>query len=219
MPAPARRGIRRRPPAHGGLAAGQAALHRPAGGPLPARAGRDLLQLGHHQDPAPHAFPERFHLRAAGRQHRIHRERRPRRTPHLPRLLPGGRGPAGHAAAHRGRLPARLRLRGPAARRGPRGGRHAAPHRAHEAARQLPDPGAVQPVLPQQGRLSGRQAHQRLHRDPARAAPAARALGRRAGDRRRALRRGRPARALQLRAPTSSWTWRSPAPTCAFCAA
>jgi isocitrate dehydrogenase kinase/phosphatase len=33
------------------------------------------------------------------------------------------------------------------------------------AARQLPDPGAVQPVLPQQGRVPGRQDHQRLHRD------------------------------------------------------
>jgi isocitrate dehydrogenase kinase/phosphatase len=37
---------------------------------------------------------------------------------------------------------------------------------AASAARQLPDPGAVQPVLPQQGRLRGRQDHQRLHETP-----------------------------------------------------
>ena len=65
--------------ADGGLAAGQAAVHRHAGGPPPARAGRDLLQLGDDQDPAPQLFPERLHLRAPGHQHRVHRERRARR--------------------------------------------------------------------------------------------------------------------------------------------
>ena len=52
---PAGEGIQGRRAADGGVAAGQAALHRPADRPPPARAGRDLLQLGHHQDPAPHA--------------------------------------------------------------------------------------------------------------------------------------------------------------------
>ena len=48
-------GVQGRRAADGGVAAGQAALHRPADRPPPAGAGRDLLQLGHHQDPAPHA--------------------------------------------------------------------------------------------------------------------------------------------------------------------
>ena len=51
----AREGVQGRRAADGRLAPGQAALHRPAGRPPPARAGRDLLQLGDHQDPAPHA--------------------------------------------------------------------------------------------------------------------------------------------------------------------
>ena len=52
-------------------------------------------------------------------------------------------------------LRARRRLRAEAHGRAP--GRR-------QAARQLPDPGAVQPVLPQQGRLRRRQDHQRLQR-------------------------------------------------------
>ena len=52
--------------ADGRVAAGQAALHRPADRPPPARAGRDLLQLGHDQDPAPQLLPQRLHLRAPG---------------------------------------------------------------------------------------------------------------------------------------------------------
>ena len=66
-------------------------------------------------------------------------------------------------------------------------------------ARQLPDPGAVVAVLPQQGRLRRRQGHQRLPRDAVRAADPAR-RGRAADHRHGALRRGRPAAAVQLRA-------------------
>ena len=44
------------------------------------RAGRDLLQLGHHQDPAPHAFPQRLHLRAPRPSHRVHRRTKTRRA-------------------------------------------------------------------------------------------------------------------------------------------
>ena len=62
--------------ADGRVAAGQAALHRPADRPPPARAGRDLLQLGDHQDPAPQLLPERLHLRAPGGLDRAHREQR-----------------------------------------------------------------------------------------------------------------------------------------------
>ena len=77
--------------ADGRLAAGQAALHRPAGRPPPARAGRDLLQLGHDQDPAPQLLPQRLHLRAAGGLDRVHRERRAGGDADLPRLLPDAR--------------------------------------------------------------------------------------------------------------------------------
>ena len=82
---PAREGVQGRRAADGRVAPGQAALHRPAGGPPPARAGRELLQLGHDQDPAPRLLPERLHLRAAGHQHRVHRAAR---RADLPRLLP-----------------------------------------------------------------------------------------------------------------------------------
>ena len=53
------------------------------------------------------------------------------------------------------------------------------------AARQFPDPGAVEPVLPQQGRLRRRQDHQRRPADADRAAAAAHRR-RQAGDRHRA---------------------------------
>ena len=52
------------------------------------------------------------------------------------------------------------------------GGRR--PARRVPPARQLPDPGAVVAVLPQQGRLHRRQDHQRLQRDAVRAADPAR---------------------------------------------
>ena len=80
---------------------------------------------------------------------------------------------------------------------GARGGRRAA--RPVPDAHQLPDPGAGLAVLPQQGRLRRRQGHQRLLRDPVRAADPARREGQ-AGHRHGALRRGRPAAAVQLRA-------------------
>ena len=73
------------------------------------------------------------------------------------------------------------------------------PLRSPQAARQLPAAGALGPVLPEQGRLRGRQDHQRLPGSAVRAAdPAQRE--RPAGDRRRAVRRRRPADAVQLRA-------------------
>ena len=62
------------------------------------------------------------------------------------------------------------RVRRPRARRRPGAGGAARPHRRVPAAHQLPDPGAVEPVLPQQGRLHRRQDRQRLQRDAVRAA-------------------------------------------------
>ena len=77
--------------ADGGLAAGQAALHRPAHRPLPARVRRDLLQLGDDQDPAPQLLPQRLHLRPLGGLDRAPRERRAGGAADLPRLLPDAR--------------------------------------------------------------------------------------------------------------------------------
>ena len=87
------------------LARDQAALHRPAVRPQAAGTGRDLLQLGLLQDPAPHLLPQRLHLRAPGGLDRVHRDRRA--AADLPRLLPGQRRPALRAEAHRHQLPAR----------------------------------------------------------------------------------------------------------------
>ena len=125
-------------------------------------------------------LPERLHLRAAGGQHRVHRERRAGRRADLPRLLPDARDAARHHRAHRRQLPAAAALRRPAS---------ATPaacceaHRARASAQvKLRANFQIQvlssPVLPQQGRLRGRQDHQRLQRaavraaDPARQAPA-----------------------------------------------
>jgi isocitrate dehydrogenase kinase/phosphatase len=92
----------------------------------------------------------------------------PGRHADLPRLLPDARDAARHADAHRHQLPARVRVRGP--------GRATSATCTQamdaellgelQAAHQLPDPGAVQPVLPQQGRLRGGQDHQRLAEMP-----------------------------------------------------
>ena len=99
----------------------------------------------------------------------------PGAAPDLPRLLPEQGQPARDLVAHRRQLPARgASSRTCDARRRPRGAGHAVRARRLPAARQLPDPGAVEPVLPQQGRLPGRQDHQRLHRDAVRAAHPAR---------------------------------------------
>ena len=91
--------VRGRGVADGRVAAGQAALHRPLDRPQPARACRDLLQLGHDQDPAPQLLPQRLHLRPPGGLDRIHREQRAGGAADLPRLLPDRRHPRGDLAA------------------------------------------------------------------------------------------------------------------------
>ncbi len=84
----------------------------------------------------------------------------------LPRLLPDARDAARHAAAHRRQLPAcSASSRTSAATSTTCSAPWSAELGDVAPARQLPDPGAVVAVLPQQGRLRGRQDHQRLHRD------------------------------------------------------
>ena len=212
-------GIQGRRAADGRVAAGQAALHRPAGRPPPARAGRDLLQLGHHQDPAPHATSTTTSS-SCGRPSAPSTSRTTsrRRMPTYRAYYPTRETPGRHHRAHRRQLPAAAPLRGPAARRRLRARGHERAPAPGQAARQLPDPGAVVAVLPQQGRLRGRQDHQRLQRGAVRAADPAQQAGQ-AGDRRLPVRRGRPADAvLASRGPTSWSTWRSRRPTCSSCA-
>ncbi len=122
--------------ADGGLAAGQAPLHRPAHQPLPARARRDLLQLGDDQDPAPQLLPQRLHLRPLRRLDRPPRERRAGGAADLPRLLPDQGHDGRDLAPRRHQLPARSRVRGPRPRRRrPDGRRRRAARRASACAR------------------------------------------------------------------------------------
>ena len=184
------------------LAAGEAGIRRPAGGPPPARVRRDLLQLGVVPHPAPRLLPQRFPVRAPGGGHRL-----PGQQPAVvPGLLPGGRRPAEKPDPHGGRLRAGAAVRGPAARHAPAGPRRrqataratAAPRRpAHR--QRLPDPCAGLVVLPQQGRLHRRPADQPDHRLPLRRG--AHAQPGRTGDAGRAAAgRRRPEHAVQLHA-------------------
>ena len=93
--------------------------------------------------PAPQLLPQRLHLRAAGDQHRVHRERRARRAAHLPRLLPDAGQPARDLVAHRRNFQLQRAVRGPGARRRRRGEAMRVRAGRLPAARQLPDPGAV----------------------------------------------------------------------------
>ncbi len=153
-----------------GVAADQAALHRAADRSSPARTRRDLLQFGHDQDPAPALLQERLHLRATGCLDRIHREPRTAGAADLSRVVPGQLRDARHLAHHRPQFRPARRVRRSGKRHRPRAGRGRHATGGLQAARQLPDPGAVEPVLPQQGRLPGRQDHQRLQGDTVRVA-------------------------------------------------
>ena len=210
--------VRRGVAADGGLASGQAALHRPAYRALPTRARRDLLQLGDDQDPAPQPLPQRLHLRPLGDLDRASRERRAAALPTYRYYYPTRDTAVGtwHRVITNFQLDrdfedldrdvaSVVAAVDRAARRDP-------------PARQLPDPGAVVALLSQQGRLRRRQDHQRLQRDAVRAANRPRP-GRRAGGRRGALRRGGPAPRLQLRARLfHGRRWRCPRPTSSSCA-
>jgi isocitrate dehydrogenase kinase/phosphatase len=111
-----------------------------------ARAGRDLLQLGHHQDPAPQLLPERLHLRAPGHQHRVHGARGPGRRATYRAFYPGDARSTRCAHGARGPSAALPISRTSSATPCGRAMRREL-GLAIKARRQLPDPGAVQPVL------------------------------------------------------------------------
>ena len=181
---------------------------------------RDLLQLGHDEDPAPQLLPQRLHLRAAGGLHRVHRERRAGGAADLPRLLPDARDAARDAGAHRRQLPARARVRRPASATSScvLGGDRTRSSAHVQAARQLPDPGAVVAVLPQQGRLRRRQDHQRLQRDcRSRCRSCTTTSGQLVIDTACSARTTCSCCSAS-RAPTSWSTWRCRRPTCSSCA-
>jgi hypothetical protein len=121
MRADAGRRIRARGADRRSLARTQAALHRPAVRPQAAGAGRDLLQLGLLQHPAPQLLTTTISSSCA-RPSRPSTSR-PRNRADLPRLLSRHRRPALHAQAHRHQLPAGRPLRRPRSRR--RAGRSA----------------------------------------------------------------------------------------------
>jgi isocitrate dehydrogenase kinase/phosphatase len=189
-------GVQGRRAADGGVAAGQAALHRPAGRPPPARAGRDLLQLGHHQDPAPHLLPQRLHLRAARRSapNTSRTTSRPRRRPTAP-TTPRARRCTRRWCA----WSTTSDLRKPFDDLERDAGYVLEAMSARLSDVKLRANFQIQvlssPVLPQQGRLRRRQDHQRLQRTAVRAADAAQ-QGRKAGDRHLPVRRGRTADAV-----------------------
>jgi hypothetical protein len=60
---------------HADLAAGQTALYRPVAQSQAAGTGRNLLQFGDDQDPAPQLLPQRLHFRPPDRVDRKHRSR------------------------------------------------------------------------------------------------------------------------------------------------
>ena len=135
------------------LGAREAPLHRGPDRASPAGVRGDLLQLGLLPHPASHLLPQPRAVRAAGAGDRVPRRRRAG----VPLVLPARARPAACADRRRARLPARAPLRRlprrPEARaRGvPQADRAAVP-----AGRELPDPGAVEPVLPQPHGLRGR---------------------------------------------------------------
>ena len=150
-------------------------LHRPAHQPPPARARRDLLQLGDDEDPAPQLLQQRLHLRAPGGLDRVHRERRAGLAADLPRLLPDQRTLRETLLRVIDNFQLAREFEDLGARRRPRARRRAVAPRRVPHARQLPAAGAVFALLSQQERVRGRQDHQRLQRDAVRAADPAHA--------------------------------------------
>ena len=207
--------------ADGRLAAGQAALHRPADRPPPARAGRDLLQLGDDQDPAPQLLPQRLHLRAPGglAPSTSRTTSRPRCRPTAPttRRATTLRDDAGCASSTTSSCSASSRTWsatsttccGACASRARRLSRCAPTSRSRccrrcSSATRAPTWSARSSTASPRCRSRCRSCtttHGKLV------------------DRRRAVRRGRPAdRCSASRAPTSWSTWRCRRPTCSSCA-
>ena len=212
--------VRRRPPCRRRLAAGQAALHRPADQPPPARAGRDLLQLGHGQAAAPQLLQQRLHLRAPGGQHRVHRERRTRRrcrptaptTRRARRLRETWRASSTTSSSQRpfedldrdvdACWQAMLSRAAAASGRAPTSRSRCCA--ACSTATRAPTWSARSSTASARSRSRCRSC----------TAPQARLV-----DRRRAVRRGRRCCSSSASpAPTSWSTWRCPAPTCSSCA-
>ena len=142
------------------LARGEAPLHRPARRAQPARARRDVLQLGDQADPAAHLLRQRPDLRPRRDLDRVHRVR----PADLPQLLPERRRGAASASrscsatsAGAGRSPTSTATSTACSRA--LAERPGGPWHAPRA--ELPDPGAPLGLLPQQGRLRVRQARQR----------------------------------------------------------
>ena len=165
-----RRAASRRPRGRGArrrhLAAGEAALHRPARRPQAAGARRDVLQLRHHPDPASHLRAQRLHLRARRGLDRVHRVG----SAHLPQLLPGRDGPGGDPSPPVRRLRLAATVRRPRSRRRPRrpGPARARGRDVAGAGAEPSDPGAELRLLPQQGGPRRRQGGGRPPGDPVR---------------------------------------------------
>ena len=205
--------------ADGRVAAGQAALHRPADRPPPARAGRDLLQLGDDQDPAPQLLPQRLHLRAAGGLDRVHRERRAGRAADLPRLLPDPGDDARDLAAHRqttSSSSASSKTWSATStacwRPSPRSSARSscAPTSRSRCCRRCSSATRA-PTWSARSSTASTRRRSRCRSCTTRAKAA--------GHRRRAVRRGRPAAAVQLRARLlHGRRWKCRRPTCSSCA-
>ncbi len=157
---------------------------------------RDLLQLGVDQDPAPDIFPQPLPVRASCGVDRAHR----RRSAFVPLVLSASARAAPRADRHRARFQARAALRRfPERSRAPAWGVPPPVPAAVPPRGQSPDPGAVEPVLPQSDGVRHRPHRQRLPDAPIRGCDQARP--RRQALRRRAAARARPDRAAVLRKP------------------
>src|ERR1035438_8247240 len=150
------------------LARDQARLHRALARPPAARVRRDVLQLRRVPRARPALLPEREHLLAARDLDRAPRRQRA----HLPLLLPHEERPPEHGAHRLDELRPRRSLPRPRSRRAPD---RALGARAlsgfTQGLAQLPDPGALVALLPQQGGVPRRPRDQRArdlsHRHPA----------------------------------------------------
>ena len=165
-------------------------------------------------------LPQRLHLRAPGRQHRVHRERRAGGAPTYRAYYPTRDTLGDTIVRMRRQLPAAGPLRRPAARR--RAACSQAIVRAlapGQAARQLPDPGAVVAcsIATRAPTWSARSSTASSScRSRCRSCTTARASF---YDRRGAVRRRRPADAVQLRAGLLHGRHGSARrPTCSSCA-
>ena len=133
------------------MAGGQAPLHRAPRRPPPARARRDVLQLGDHADPPPHLLGQRPHLRP---RHDLDRADR-LRPADLPQLLPGPDAVSATASAASSATSAGP-SRSPTSSATSTGCVESARRAVGPPRAEPPDPGARLGLLPEQGRLRAR---------------------------------------------------------------